>query len=144
MYKHKFRAKTTHPWNSFGGWFWLIGLIILASNDWWWPGILVLIGLSMVMSSIFRESGEIKPLEPVAPPQPVPASRISPEPTPPQPFSPEQPAFTPRSDLLPATCPRCGGPVRPAEITWRGPQAASCALRTAQAAGWPRHLEDGR
>jgi len=127
MSKHKFRTKTTNPWNAFSGWFWLAGLIILASNDWWWPGILILVGLSAVMSSMFKEWGDSPTFEPVAPPKPIPAPGLPPEPTPPQHFSPVQPALTPRSDLLPATCPRCGGPVRPTEVTWRGPQSACCS-----------------
>jgi DNA-directed RNA polymerase subunit RPC12/RpoP len=94
----------------------LIGLAILFSSGHWWPGILVLIGLSMVFGSFFREE---KPSEsqnqpppyyeaPVMPPAPAPVEQIH------------------RVDLLPLTCTHCGGPIRSHEVTWTGAQSAAC------------------
>jgi hypothetical protein len=104
------------PRRHFGGIFWLIGLAILFSSGHWWPGILVLIGLSMVFGSFF---GEEKPSElqnqpppyyeaPVMPPAPAPVEQIH------------------RVDLLPLTCTHCGGPIRSHEVTWTSAHSAAC------------------
>ena len=34
------------PWRKVQGAIWLIGLAILAWQDWWWPGILILVAIS--------------------------------------------------------------------------------------------------
>lgn len=36
------------------------------------------------------------------------------------------PALEHRAELLPSACPRCGAPVRGAEVKWVGPQSADC------------------
>lgn len=45
-------ARPTISWDGLTGGVWLIGLGIIALNGWWWPGILVLIGLSSLLSGL--------------------------------------------------------------------------------------------
>lgn len=107
------------PWRPFR-YFWLIGFIMMFFWWRWWPGILVLIGLSVVFGSLFRDETRQWPQNPPPPPfdpMPHPAA-----PTPaPVPLTPIH-----RSELLPATCPRCGGPIRAYEVKWTGAQSAAC------------------
>jgi DNA-directed RNA polymerase subunit RPC12/RpoP len=102
-----------------------IGAMMLWGH--WWPGILVLIGISIVMGAVWNAGGpremEDAPMPPVMPPPPAP-----------EPIYRTQPAAAPapvsanrRIDLLPATCPRCGAPVRSPEVRWRGESFAACA-----------------
>ncbi|MFN8477231.1 MAG: hypothetical protein U0074_05290 [Kouleothrix sp.] len=46
------RQRPTISWDGLTGGVWLIGLGIIALNGWWWPGILVLIGLSSLLSGL--------------------------------------------------------------------------------------------
>ena len=110
---------------SFRGAIWMIGLAVLFFSGRWWPGILILIGISLVFSAFERESEprsfpdpRFEP-QPIAPPAPVILTPPSPAPAP---F-----ISTPRADLLPDTCPRCGAPVRGNEIKWNGTHSASCS-----------------
>jgi hypothetical protein len=125
MHKHRrFRhgPRMHRPWHSFGGLFWLLMFAFFFLGDGrWWPGILVLIGLSMVFGSLFRDEAS-RPL------QDLPSVQ-----TPPAPAAPTATvtvaAVEPihRADLLPATCPQCGGPVRAQDVRWTGKQSAACA-----------------
>jgi hypothetical protein len=120
MHRHKrFRhgPRLFRPWG-FGGGFWLIILIIMLSRGHWWPGILVLIGLSIVFGSLFKDS------TPQETQNPLPATQMPP----PAPLTMAAPPVeqTHRSDLLPATCPQCGGPIRSYEVKWTGKQSAAC------------------
>ncbi len=122
MHKHKRHRHGYHGWH-FGGWFWIIGLWFLFSNGHGiWPGILILIGISMVFGSLFRE--ERRPAEPQNPPPFQPWETATPPPAPRPVSAPiEQ---THPVDLLPATCQQCGGPVRSYEVKWTGRQTAAC------------------
>ena len=98
----------------------MIGLAVLFFSGHWWPGILVLIGISMVVSAVWRGS---QPEDYSAPqPQPQPMAPAAPFviPNP----SPAPVSYAPRADLLPGNCPRCGAPVRPNELKWNGSHAA--------------------
>ncbi len=135
MYKHK-RWKHKHhgPWSDVSGAIWLIGLGFLFLTGWWWPGILILVGLNMVLDGVFSATSrpsfddvEVPPASP-SPAAPAPTHPPASEPraaAQPSPFmerSPEHPF-----ELLPHTCPRCGGPVRRAEVKWTNTRYASCA-----------------
>jgi hypothetical protein len=38
------------------GGLWLIGIPVLAATGWWWPGIMVLVGLSAILGAIRRNN----------------------------------------------------------------------------------------
>jgi hypothetical protein len=111
--------KLVGPWRNLHGAVWLIGLAILAWQGWWWPGILVLVALSMLLEgalmalaphAFVEEPGATLPPQPLAPAMP-PAPAAPPE---------------HRLELLPATCPSCGAPIRGQAVKWTGPQSADC------------------
>lgn len=111
---------------------WLIGLAILFFTGFWWPGILILAGISMVVESVLadRARPEFPPVEqPSAPPA---AAPVTPAPTPSPAPAASPVVFTPAARFhpvgaLPATCPNCGGPVRAHEVQWTGSRSAVCA-----------------
>ena len=107
------KQELTGPWRSLHGAVWLIGLAVLASRGWWWPGILVLIAISGVVEAVLLHYAPGGIGEKTAAPSPAPAT---------PPARPEH-----RVELLPAACPKCGGPVRGSEVKWTGPQSADCA-----------------
>lgn len=106
------KNELTGPWRSLHVAVWLIGLAVLASKGWWWPGILVLIAVSGVVEAFLLHFAPGSSGEKTASPLPAPAP-----PTPPE----------HRLELLPAVCPQCGGPVRGAEVKWTGTHSAECA-----------------
>ncbi len=123
---HRHRAKYARPWRSISSAVWLIGLGILFLWGHWWPGILILVGLSLVLEAVWQgaapQTFEENPEPPLAPPPaPAPAKPIVIAPASPPPASNGH-----RADLLPATCPNCGGPARASEVKWIGPQSAAC------------------
>ena len=126
MHKHKRHHHGHHGGWHFGGWFWMIGLWFLFSNGHGiWPGILILIGLSMVFGSFFREDHH-RPAEPKNPPPFQPwTTPVTTPPAAPKP-APAAMEFIHRVDLLPATCVHCGGPIRSHEVKWTGKQSAAC------------------
>jgi hypothetical protein len=116
--KYRYGPPIIRPWRPFRSAFWLIGFAILFFWGHWWPGILVLIGLSILLESAFRGSGwqgQQNPPPPIINPMPM---------TQPAPVAPVEPIH--RTDLLPGTCPHCGAPVRANEVKWTGNQSASC------------------
>lgn len=101
---------------------WMIGLGVLFLTGWWWPGILIVAGLSMVAGALAHggetlvEGWDGPPppaVPPVAPPpSPSPFETRAEVPT----ASPNPPMFrtepaTPRAHL-PDLCPNCGAPTR--------------------------------
>lgn len=44
-------------WDGLTGGIWLIGLAVLFMTGWWWPGILVLVGLSSLFSGLAHAPG---------------------------------------------------------------------------------------
>jgi DNA-directed RNA polymerase subunit RPC12/RpoP len=127
---HRYNNRLGRRGGSFNGLIWMIGLAVLFFTGHWWPGILVLIVLSMIFSSIWRASPprnfddgrmDNQSVPPAAPIWTVPTT---------QPVAPAPPApvsSAPRLDLLPSTCPRCGAPVRSNEIKWTGTHSANCS-----------------
>lgn len=123
QYRHGHRMH--HPWRPFGGLFWLflIAFFVMGGGR-WWPGILILIGLSILFGSLFRDEEPQPPAD--LPPMNIPVPPSAPVTVSPVVASrPVEPIH--RTDLLPADCPQCGGPVRPAEVRWTGSQSAACA-----------------
>ncbi len=109
----------------------MIGLAVLFFTGLWWPGILVLVGISMVLQWVFSQE-QLQPFQTQSAPAPRPAAP-QPVTAPPAPASPvvfSQPAPAPAYhpvQLLPPTCSRCGGPVRAHEVIWTGSRSAACA-----------------
>jgi hypothetical protein len=114
---------------------WLIGLGILALTDQWWPGILILIGLSMVVNAVMP-AGE-RPPRPGADEtkdhsyleEPFPDADEPPPPPPPEPplqvkVPDKKPAF---SGDLPSHCPMCGAPVEASKVKRDPSGAPICA-----------------
>jgi hypothetical protein len=112
--KKEEKPKLTDPWRSIHGAIWMIGLAILFLKGWWWPGILVLIGVSTIIEALIRQYVP-NAIEKTAQTVPVasPMTVIS--------IPSEH-----RVELLPATCPNCGGPIRGHEVKWTGSQSADC------------------
>lgn len=119
--KHKEKQKLTGGWESIQAVIWMLGLAVIAWQGWWWPGILVLVAISILYEALIKF---------IAPDAFVTVSKGE-EKDPfdqPTPFSTSEPVSTPvhRTDLLPTNCPRCGGPTRGHEVHWTGPQSADC------------------
>jgi len=120
MKMSKQKPKLVGPWRNLHGAVWLIGLAILAGRDWWWPGILVLVALSMALEAIlmmYAPQAFEKDAQPASPP----LDAVPSVPPPPSPLAAEH-----RLELLPSVCPTCGGPIRGHEVKWTGPQSADC------------------
>lgn len=121
------KRKLVGPWHSLHVVIWLIGIYILATRSWWWPGILVLVAISALYEAFLQRYipeayVEEKPVAPVL-------SGQSSEPAPSSPAQPAAPAVRiqdHRIDLLPQVCPSCNGPIRGHEVKWTGPQSANC------------------
>ena len=118
------------PFRPLWGWIWILGFFFMARYGLWWPGILILVGISIILGSAFRQDppqpfDTRTPQAPQTPPHPVypaPVAPAAPAPVAPAPAAQGQH----RADLLPATCGRCGAPMRTHEVKWTGPQSASC------------------
>jgi DNA-directed RNA polymerase subunit RPC12/RpoP len=102
----------------------MIGLAILFWKGWWWPGMLVLIAISMLVEGVIMAlvPGASEPetrSKPKAAPRPIPPPtadrRTGAAPKPQR-----------RVDLLPARCPGCGAQVREDAVAWTTPQTAEC------------------
>lgn len=125
MYRHHRNFRTgRRSLGNLRGAIWLIGLGFLMLSGHWWPGILVLIGISIVLEGL--AAGMRPPELEDFPPSPPPVAPPPPAPMP-QPTQVSAPAPEHPFALLPANCPRCGGPVRKDEIKWVNRQTALCA-----------------
>jgi hypothetical protein len=123
---HGHREKFAHRGYPLRGAIWMIGLGMLMLWGHWWPGILVLIGISMILGAVWKESAP-QTFENVEPPTFSPATTVPVPPVVTMPVVPPAPVSTVhRLELLPANCPHCGGPIRSPEVKWIGLQAASC------------------
>jgi hypothetical protein len=110
------------PWKNVQAAIWLIGLGVLALNDWWWPGILLLIGISMISQALIQamvpnateSNRSFEELQPETEESiKAAASQDS-----------SQPAYS--THRLPSECLKCGAPIRGADVRWTGPQSADC------------------
>jgi len=119
------REQSSGVWRALHGALWLVGLAVLAWTDSWWPGILILVALSVVLEAILARRGA-RTLPEMRPPTGRTAPGLE-KPPPPLAATPE-PAQTPPADWLPASCPRCGGPIRETEVKWISPRSAECSF----------------
>jgi len=124
MNKHEQKRRLVGPWRSLHSAIWLIGLAILFWKGWWWPGILVLVAISMILEGVLSQVAPHAFEEEQQPPSVSPAT---PAPTSAAPSAASTATFDDRFELLPSVCPRCGGPVRWQEVKWTGAHTANCA-----------------
>ena len=66
--KYRYGMRPYRPWRSFHNAFWLIGLAILFFWGHWWPGILILVGLSILLEGFFRGTAQSWGQNPPPPP----------------------------------------------------------------------------
>ncbi|NPV77798.1 MAG: hypothetical protein HPY59_15670 [Anaerolineae bacterium] len=120
MGKDEKKRKLVGPWRSIHGAIWLIGLAILAWKGWWFPGILVLIAVSMILEAALMKfvPQAFEEEQPATPPTTPAASA---------PFAAAQ-APERHPELLPTVCPKCGGPVRAHEVRWTSTRSADCSF----------------
>jgi len=104
---------------------WLIGLFILAVKNWWWPGILVLVGISVLLEGFLQQYAP-QAYEEETPSMPAPPPAPAPPVTPPAAVSAASAIQEHRVELLPQSCPNCSGPIRGHEVRWTGPNSANC------------------
>ncbi len=121
------RRRAFAPWRRLQGLLWLAGIIFFIYTGRFWPGILILLLLSLMLQGAFLL---LAPRQQYDQPEDFPqASQIPSQPA--QTAQPmAQPAPTPapqhRLELLPEVCPKCGAPIRGHEVKWTGDQSADC------------------
>ena len=100
-------AQLPASWQKIQSAVWLIGLAILAWQNWWWPGILVLAAISgLVQAGIQMYLAKQTKAE--------------------QDVGQAQGLATERAEWLPSICPNCGAPLSVAAVRWTGPATADC------------------
>lgn len=122
--KHKEKEKLTGGWESIHAVIWMLGLAVIAWQGWWWPGILVLVAISILYEAAIKKlapGSTITVMEDEEGNETMPAPQPLANPTPATQAKPIH-----RSDLLPTNCPKCGAPTRGHEVHWTGDQSADC------------------
>ncbi len=121
------KKKLSGPWHSLHVVIWLIGIYILASRGWWWPGILVLVAISALYEGFIQRyvPGAYVDEKPMPSTTMQPMADLSTSPPPPS-AAPATVIQEHRIELLPQVCPACNGPIRGHEARWTGPQSANC------------------
>lgn len=114
------------PWRNIHGAIWLFGLAIIAFKGWWWPGILVLIGASMILEAVIMAAVPGAAVEEEDPRGQFGAGQASVEQGRPAAAQTASAAPANRYDLLPTNCPRCGAPLHGADVKWTSAQSADC------------------
>ena len=117
------KVKLANPWRTIHVVIWMVGLYILFSRNWIWPGILVLVAISAIYEGLLQSFIPRAYEERVA----TQSSGTAPE-LPLETALGLQPlqAQEHRLDLLPQVCPSCSGPIRGNEVRWTGAQSADC------------------
>lgn len=120
---------------------WLIGIGILWWTDLWWPGILILVGVSMLAQVLAGSASNLPQGTPAVQGTPeAPASEKVEDKTEAEKAEPwldeeaETPTFLQKEKLpgdaarLPEKCPACGGPVaeNAHKVEWMGEHTARC------------------
>jgi hypothetical protein len=128
MSKNEPKKKLVGPWRSVHAAIWLVGLYLLISRGWIFPGIFVLIAISAIYEALLAKYAphafeEVLP-EATAPPPVEPVKAPVAEPA--TPSAPATVLQEHRLELLPSVCPSCNAPIRGREVKWTGPQSADC------------------
>ncbi len=95
------------PWQRIQSAVWLFGLALIAWQDWWWPGILVLAAVSGLVQAAIQVYLSRQ-------------SRIKED------NAQQDTLNLERADWLPDVCPKCGGPVSVGTVNWTGSNTADC------------------
>src|SRR5689334_13783659 len=75
-HRHRYGPGFGRPWHPFRG-FWWIGLAMFFLWGHWWPGILILIGLGVLLETLFEAAAPPPPQNPPAPPVFVPPAEFT-------------------------------------------------------------------
>lgn len=113
---------------------WLVGLGFLFLTHTIWPGILILIGLTILIDTLYHPAVEAKTEQSdfVYNPESVEKNQnVAQEPQPPS--APESPIAEIQpspiwhdTTILPNRCPRCGAPIKTDEVHWTSVRSANC------------------
>jgi hypothetical protein len=117
------KKKLIGPWRNLQVVIWLVGMYILASHGWWWPGILVLVAISALYEGFLQRFAPHAFEEETHVDVPTSPAAVTSIPTQ---SSYSNPVQEHRLELLPQACPSCNGPIRSHEVKWTGPQSANC------------------
>jgi hypothetical protein len=121
--KDKPKTKLVGVWQVFHAVIWMGGLYYLFTRGQIFPGIFVLILISIIYEALLRRFVP-RAYEVVEEPKPEPQVEDKPVISSVN-FSSPPPAEH-RIELLPQVCPSCSGPIRGHEVKWTGPQSANC------------------
>ena len=125
------RQRAFAPWRRLQGLLWLVGMIYFIYTGRFWPGILILILLSLLLQGgLWLFAARAEPEQPVQLEHTQSPAQFTPQQSPPVQAQPQAPpaASAPqhRLELLPDACPKCGAPIRAGEVKWTGVQSADC------------------
>jgi hypothetical protein len=110
-------------WRSLHGVIWVVGLYVLITRNFIFPGILILIAISAIYEGVLQRFVPDAYQEQVAVEEGNSGgTSANPAPTMTPPAPPEH-----RIELLPQVCPNCNAPIRGHEVKWTGPQSANCS-----------------
>jgi hypothetical protein len=117
------KKKLVGPWRSLHVVIWLVGIYILASHSWWWPGILIVVAISAIYEGLLQRFAPEAFVEetPVESPKSSGTMRVEPAAV-----MVPNPVQEHRLELLPQVCPSCNAPIRGHEVKWTGAQSANC------------------
>ncbi len=123
--KNKKKEELSGGWESIHAVIWLLGLAVIAWQGWWWPGILVLVAISILFEAFAKKvaPGSVRTI--TEDDRGIFSETVVPPPAPVAEMKKDEPDYH-RADLLPTNCPKCGGPTRGFEVIWTGPQSADC------------------
>lgn len=127
MGSNETKKKLVGPWQTIHGVIWVIGIYLLWTRNWWWPGILVLVAISALYEAMLRQyvpeayseektdtAGATEPASTLPELRPLPVTPA------------QAPMLEHRMELLPQVCPNCNAPIRGHEVRWTGAQSADC------------------
>lgn len=117
------KKRLVGPWRSLHAVIWLVGLYILFSRNWFFPGILVLLAISALYEGFLQRFAPHAYEDETPPGMPAPSVTT---PVTPSPINAPAPIQEHRIDLLPPVCPSCNAPIRGHEVKWTSVQSANC------------------
>lgn len=129
MSQNENKKKLVGPWRSVHAAIWLIGIALMITYNWWWPGILIVVAISGIFEAFLQQYAPEAYVDENAATMPAstqPSSGSIPADSTNHPAGSSASMPAHRLELLPTVCPNCNGPIRGHEIKWTGPQSANC------------------